>query len=1126
MNNYQDFEALFAYEDAGLSDDRAENIYDESFAGSNILRPPFGETGGSATSPIVIPNGFRMGVWLDVGGRSLTSHGSRHAALLHDLGIADASLMINRVDARQFGFSSVSEAAIRRFASLLSGSGTKLTLTSWLRPQKQFIDDLVRALPPLARDVGAHAIEVDVEETWTRGRVRGFANHTEAAEYFFRTLRAAATGMEIAVTCQVDVMPTTKMRAIVAGADVVIPQAYSAYRPRSSHRVGGVYGPRGIQDRALQKMRAAAQASGKSVIMGLAAYSRHRWPGQSAASILRMELEHTLSLRAQSNLQGARYWSWKWIAGTNARGGRPANSYSLPFLRTGISSPGANAAWSGTSNGAGSATASRPSAPQTPAMSPSPSPGPSPNQPPQSQKSHAGKNEAWERVERQFRSARFQGDAKLQAVLNGRRFLRRGSRGSDVRKVQQALIDLGHPLPRFGTDGKFGSETKRALRDFQRSQNIQVDGVVGPQTMGKLDDAIAARTPTNPPIPVPPVPIVPPATGRVLQTARVEMPLTRQSADAAKIYDPATDTTTLRATNRRGASIDLASYMQNETRERLRRYRQIHPNLFSAMQGMGDNDRLPIMAWIFHEYEEPRKDDGGDAPLVASENNEMSQLPGSFPYSGNAYTAALRASVSETLGRARSSFQSAGVNVTADLSTIPVLVAEATKAQINSLSQLTEVTGLYLYDPEGHVSLSSSISDARAAPAHTAGFKGANISVAIWEGTPNSTSNLSIEDTFDSTAAASQSTARKNHAQLVTAIVKNTQSSGSKGFAPDAKIFSANNYTNNALVWAIETKQCTVLNQSFTRSGARTASGLDPDDLFKDYLVTKPPYPTIVQAAGNGPDTEYVNHKGFNCITVGNHVDGAGSMRHTTVFRNPASAHNDRDLPDLSANGVTVTATGLTNTGTSFASPAVAGTAAVIQSTDRTLTARPEGCRAILLASASRNIDGSTWVQDAQSSSADGVDGSGALDTNEAVQITRVRRRRNASATRRGWDVGMFQSSDVQSNGNSNFVYRVQVPASGARRLKAALAWNSKVKYTSDASQPGGVRVTESKLTVDLDLYVYRAGSSVLEAQSSTFDSSFEIVEFDAQAGASYDIKIKRFSGNDWVWYGLAWTVI
>lgn len=98
--------------------------------------------------------------------------------------------------------------------------------------------------------------------------------------------------------------------------------------------------------------------------------------------------------------------------------------------------------------------------------------------------------------EKQFRSPRFQGDPVLADVLNGRRLLRPGSRGEAVRKMQQALLDLGYPLPRFGADGDYGSETAGAVRRFQTDQRrtdstVLVDAIVGPQTMDKLDLAFA-----------------------------------------------------------------------------------------------------------------------------------------------------------------------------------------------------------------------------------------------------------------------------------------------------------------------------------------------------------------------------------------------------------------------------------------------------------------------------------------------------------------------------------------------------------------------------------------------------------------------------------------------------------
>jgi len=97
---------------------------------------------------------------------------------------------------------------------------------------------------------------------------------------------------------------------------------------------------------------------------------------------------------------------------------------------------------------------------------------------------------------RLFQSRRFQGDAVLDLVLNNRRELRRGNQSSAVAKIQQALLDLGYPLPVHGADGKFGPETHTVVVQFQTDQRrlvpgFGVDGVVGDNTMERLDRAIA-----------------------------------------------------------------------------------------------------------------------------------------------------------------------------------------------------------------------------------------------------------------------------------------------------------------------------------------------------------------------------------------------------------------------------------------------------------------------------------------------------------------------------------------------------------------------------------------------------------------------------------------------------------
>ncbi|WP_348799265.1 eCIS core domain-containing protein [Flavobacterium adhaerens] len=128
-----------------------------------------------------------------------------------------------------------------------------------------------------------------------------------------------------------------------------------------------------------------------------------------------------------------------------------------------------------------------------------------------------------------LQSTRFSGDAVLEACLDSEQQLSNGSTGAPVALVQQALIDAGFPLPRFGADGIFGNETKSALQNFQRASSLNADGIVNSNTMSALDSLYTKGVPQPAPaIPVNPAPTVPPTiTTETIKSAPDGTPDTR-----------------------------------------------------------------------------------------------------------------------------------------------------------------------------------------------------------------------------------------------------------------------------------------------------------------------------------------------------------------------------------------------------------------------------------------------------------------------------------------------------------------------------------------------------------------------------------------------------------------------
>jgi N-acetylmuramoyl-L-alanine amidase len=69
------------------------------------------------------------------------------------------------------------------------------------------------------------------------------------------------------------------------------------------------------------------------------------------------------------------------------------------------------------------------------------------------------------------------------------RIIRSGDRGDAVRDVQRRLLALGHRIAADELAGRFGPSTDEAVRAFQRRRGLPADGMVGPDTWGRIVEA-------------------------------------------------------------------------------------------------------------------------------------------------------------------------------------------------------------------------------------------------------------------------------------------------------------------------------------------------------------------------------------------------------------------------------------------------------------------------------------------------------------------------------------------------------------------------------------------------------------------------------------------------------------
>ncbi len=303
------------------------------------------------------------------------------------------------------------------------------------------------------------------------------------------------------------------------------------------------------------------------------------------------------------------------------------------------------------------------------------------------------------------------------------------------------------------------------------------------------------------------------------------------------------------------------------------------------------------------------------------------------------------------------------------------------------------------------------------------------------------------------------------HADIVGAILRAT--------APHAHIFcgAADSMISNPAAY---TPRIHVTNHSwnyYTQDRSYWAQDRDFDDAVYNNRLA------VFVSAGNGDQGANTNvltpGKAFNVFAVGNYDDDSNLMAPSSRFVNPTAGH---EKPEIVAPGTNISTTAGAGTGTSLSSPFAAGFAADLLSQHTWLQGQPQAVKAMMMAGANRNIEGSAVLSDR-----DGAGGINYLNTGYSGLLQ--------------WWLGGNGSAFDASN-------RITVTRSftAGQRYRVALDWLVSGSYA----------FTNNNINMDIDLWINNPSGGFV-AGSYSFDNGFELIDFVAPTTGVYTVTLNRY---------------
>ena len=581
----------------------------------------------------------------------------------------------------------------------------------------------------------------------------------------------------------------------------------------------------------------------------------------------------------------------------------------------------------------------------------------------------------------------------------------------------------------------------------------------------------------------------------ITSSTLTQLPLTGKVMDDYKAVDKSTGNVYGITIDDNGNELDIQKMLQDEDNAKKAKYGKLDPALSDKLQTAVNQD-IGVIVWLKDQSKDKTTKKDYAVDLTTDENSPGIQDP-KVDKELNQAEKDRKFNVNAIVDPVSKKMKQKGYKYNVDTN-VPVIYAKLKKDQINDVASWAEVDTVYP-DAQAESALNVARPTILADIVYKRGITGSGTKVGEIE----VGGGVNAANPYLYYFADTLNTCLSDHATAVAGIIRSTRPSYF-GISPGASlriggscggwISELTGAADRAIAWGAP-----VLTNSWANGNAD--GNLKFEDRYFDTVAWNAPWTTSVIAAGNTGGRVTSPGLSYNSITVGAFDDKntiSWSYDAMASYSGYIDGNNYMQKPEVAAPGSNIIS--LKNaypyyanmgSGTSYAAPMVTGEIADIMQRNTNLRGWPEAVKAIVMASALHNIEGSSELSD--------KDGAGGITIDRADNIV-------------GGYNGKWGGINYPCSGTSSPYTLTTMPLTAGVKTRVVMVFSTDPNYLYYNSWP----------SADLDIQIKNPSGNVIDGSYSG-RNTYEIVEFTPAVTGNYQLNLIKYSCSSSKYLGWAW---